>query len=242
MNKQKDDHCINRCRLCDGNTKSVFELQILNKHPVEYLFCTSCKSLQTEAPYWLDDAYDESNLTSLDTGAAQRNIDNLAMSYTIAKTVGARNLIDVGGGDGLLCRLLRDYRLNCFVQDKYAQASYAQGYKQPDFQQPDLVMGFEVLEHFSNPASDLNDIFLLDADFLLFSTLLYTGQNKDWWYLVPETGQHVFFYSPESINFIARKYGYQVMQKCSQIFFSPFDIYPKIFGQDRDATEIQLSA
>jgi len=57
-----------------------------------------------------------------------------------------------GIGDGLLCRLLRDYNVNCYVKDKYAVATYGQGFSELDFATPNLLLAFEVLEHFAAPA------------------------------------------------------------------------------------------
>jgi hypothetical protein len=56
-------------------------------------------------------------LSYLDTGRAQRNLSDLAVCFFVSKLYKLKNIIDFGGGDGLLCRFLRDYGLNCFVKD-----------------------------------------------------------------------------------------------------------------------------
>lgn len=86
------------------------------------------------------------------------------------------NVLDIG--DGLLCRLLRDVGLNCYVKDKYAQPTYAQGFTDPNVDTPDLVIGFEVLEHYPDPMSDLDQLFALTPRVLLFSTARYTNQTQ----------------------------------------------------------------
>lgn len=206
------------CRLCGGATSSCFVLPVLGKYQVEYRRCRRCESLQTEKPYWLDEAYAR-NLSRLDTGAAQRNINNFAVCYAIAKLFGLRNAIDVGGGDGLLCRLLRDYGINCFVTDKYAEPNYAQGFTEPDFAVPDLVIASELLEHLPEPAVDLDVAFGLKPPVLLVTTALYCGQGPDWWYLAPESGQHVFFYSKTALERIAVKYGHEVLMSGGYLLF-----------------------
>jgi hypothetical protein len=208
------------CRLCSGLLTSQFKLLVLQKYEVQYSLCTDCQSLQTELPYWLDEAYKNNNLSNLDTGAAQRNINNLAACYWISKLFNIQNVIDIGGGDGLLCRLLRDFEINCFVTDKYATSTYAQGYTQPNFETPDLVIGFEMLEHLPNPSTDLDILFKTQPKTLLLSTLIYNGQPQHWWYLSPEAGQHVFFYSQQALNLIAKKYGYTVITICEFILFT----------------------
>jgi hypothetical protein len=198
------------CRLCGGLSKNVFNQTILQKYEVGYYKCDTCLSLQTEDAYWLDEAYANS-LSYLDTGGAQRNLTDLAACFCVSKLYKLKNIIDFGGGDGLLCRFLRDYGLNCFVKDKYAAPTYAQGFTEPDFQTPDLVVAFEVLEHFPNPKTDLDNLFSLNPEVLFVSTGIYTNEQSDWWYLAPETGQHIFFYSKEALHLIANRYGYSLL-------------------------------
>ena len=207
------------CRLCSGSVNYVFSKKILGKYEVNYYKCSDCLSLQTETAYWLDEAYQKSNLSNLDTGAAQRNLHNLAACFFISKLLKAKNVIDIGGGDGLLCRLLRDYKINCYVKDKYALPTYGQGFTEQDFVKPDLIIGFEILEHYPIPLSDLDDLFSDNPSALLFSTAIYTDQQEDWWYLTPESGQHIFFYSKKAIKMIAKKYQYEFVLSGGFILF-----------------------
>src|SRR5258707_8545718 len=195
------------CRLCEGHLVPKFSRMVLHKYEVRYFECDRCGSLQTESPYWLDDAY-SSNLSSLDSGAVQRNLQNLAAAYVISKLFRVRDALDFGGGDGLLCRLLRDYNVNCYVKDKYAVPTYSQGFSEPDFSAPNLVLAFEVLEHFATPWRELQDLFQLQPKVLLASTEVYGHQRADWWYLASEAGQHVFFYSEKAVQMIAERFGY----------------------------------
>jgi hypothetical protein len=199
-----------RCRLCNGELRSRFSIQVLTRHTVEYFSCLTCGSLQTEPPYWLEEAY-EHNLALLDAGAAQRNLTNLSASYAIARLLNLKDVIDFGGGDGLLCRLLRDHGLNCFVEDKFAKASYSRAFTRPNFDNPELLLAFEVLEHFDNPQNDLPALFQHNPKALLVSTVPYDMQDAGWWYLAPETGQHVFFYSRAAMRLIAKTWGFEVI-------------------------------
>jgi hypothetical protein len=204
------------CRLCGGNLARVFALRILDRYDVDYLKCAKCDSLQTERPYWIEESY-TSNLAILDTGVGQRNIANLAAVYAVSRVLRLNDVIDFGGGDGLLCRLLRDYGINCFVNDKYASATYARGFAAPDFLRPGILLAFEVLEHFENPRSDLNMLFESTPAALMGSTAIYSGQGPDWWYLTPESGQHLFFYSEKALRLIAESYDYSFLM-CSGYF------------------------
>jgi Methyltransferase domain len=209
---------ITICRLCGGSTTRQFSRLVLNSYDVGFFKCAGCHSLQTQQPHWLDKAYTNS-LAALDTGAAQRNLTNLGAVAMTATALRLQNLLDFGGGDGLLCRLLRDYGFNCFLSDKYAVGSYAQGFTVPDFERPDLVLAFEVFEHFANPTEDLAAVFALKPKVLLASTELFDGQDATWWYLTPETGQHVFFYSPEAVLLVAERHGYRVFRSGSYLVF-----------------------
>jgi hypothetical protein len=211
------------CRLCGGAAHYSFSLEVLHKHHVVYLECESCHSLQTEPPYWISDAY-PNNLAAFDTGAAQRNLANLAAAYGVARVLNLKDILDYGGGDGLLCRLLRDYEINCYVNDKYAAATYAQSFAAPDFTRPGIVLAFEVFEHFENPLIDLEALFNFNPDVLITSTSIFEGQNSDWWYLTPESGQHIFFYSKAALELIADRFGYTLLICSGYILFIRADL------------------
>jgi Methyltransferase domain len=188
------------------------------KHKVDYFTCSSCGSLQTEQPFWLHEAY-ASNLGDLDCGAAQRNLHNFAACSAIARIWSLQNIVDFGGGDGLLCRLLRDRRLNCFVEDKYGSATYALGFTQPDFVRPDAIVAFEVLEHFVDPESEIGALFARQPTIIFGTTERFTGQGADWWYLSKRSGHHVFFYSPKAMQHIANSHGYRLIEQGSFFLF-----------------------
>ena len=211
------------CRLCGGAITPAFSTRVLGRYTVRYGLCGQCRSLQTETPYWLAEAYSR-NLSSLDTGAAQRSLRNLAASYAVARIYAAHNLLDLGGGDGLLCRLLRDTGLNCHVRDRYAQPTYAQGFDRPDFEVPDMVTAFEVFEHLPDPAADLADFFAGRPRVVLASTELYSGQGPDWWYISAESGQHIFFYSRQALVRVGAGFGYGVVFSGEFVLFVRADV------------------
>ena len=45
-------------------------------------------------------------------------------------------------------------------------------------------------------------------DSIVVTTALYEGQGPDWWYLTPDSGQHVFFYTRKAMKIIAERFGY----------------------------------
>lgn len=206
------------CRLCGGDLRERFRLTVLGRHDVGYHECVQCGSLQTDPPFWLAEAYG-CNLASLDTGALQRNLTNFAACLTVVRLFGLQTAVDYGGGDGMLCRFLRDHGIDAYSCDRYAQPVYAQGFTDPSFSFPDFLTAFEVLEHLPDPAADLADIFTWNPKVVLLTTELFSGQGSDWWYLAPQSGQHVFFYSPKAVLLIAEKYGYMAVQMGGYLLF-----------------------
>lgn len=200
------------CRLCGGALVHRFDGRLLGRHAVRYFECAACGSLQTEPPHWLDEAYADGNLARLDTGAAQRNLDNLGAVLVLARMLGLEHVVDHGGGDGLLTRMLRDRGLDAHVLDRHAKPHYAAGFDAPTVERPDLVLAFEVLEHFVNPAQDLRALFDPKPPVLLVSTDTWEGQGPDWGYLAPGSGQHVFFYSRKALAQIASREGYRLVR------------------------------
>lgn len=221
------------CRLCGGNLAKKFSMKVLNKYEISCYHCNKCQSLQTEYPYWLDEAYAELSF-NLDTGAVQRNINNFAACYALSKIFSVNNIVDFGAKDGLLCRFLRDHQINCYAYDKYARPSYCIDFEVGKNEEKiELVVAFEVLEHLPNPKKDLDELFSFGSDYILASTEMYYDQTDDWWYLVKESGQHVFFYSAQALNYVAQKYGYGVTRIGGMIlFFKPNikDIQSKIIS------------
>ncbi len=206
------------CRLCSSDANFVFEKTILYKHQVYYYECQTCKSLQTEYPYWLDEAY-EYSLSNLDTGAVQRNLNNFALCYAFANTLNINSVIDYGGSDGLLCRFLRDHVIDCRTYDKHATPLYAQDFNCSSNIKADLLTAFEVFEHFKDPKIELDDVFQFEPEYLLCSTEIYNGQGPQWPYLAEQGGQHIFFFSVDAINLVAKKYNYNVTLVGPMILF-----------------------
>lgn len=62
-----------KCKICNQENSAIFSSQILNKYSIEYFYCDNCNFLQTEEPYWLDEAYANS-INQSDVGYMNRNI------------------------------------------------------------------------------------------------------------------------------------------------------------------------
>ena len=199
-----------RCRLCGGRTELLFHKKVLHSHDVGYRECASCGSLQTDRPYWLTEAYAKSNLTAADAGAVGRSLCCQAYVYAVARILKLQraSVLDFGGGNGLLCRLLRDVGLDARVFDAFASNDFAQSFADDGSSRYDIVCAFEVAEHFANPAEDLQSLFGRAMQLVIIGTAPYKRQGPEWWYLNPAGGQHVFFYAPQAMEYIARQFGF----------------------------------
>ena len=200
------------CRLCGGTTTVVFTRRVLQRFEVDFRRCEDCESLQTERPYWLNEAY-SSAIASMDTGAVERNLICQAAISCVAAVLRLKGrVLDYGAGTGLLCRLLRDRGHDAYAYDKYAQPAYAAAFSvdqaHAGIEPIDLLCAIEVFEHFDDPDSQLTELFALRPNVFVATTIPYKGEGKDWWYLSADTGQHVFFYSSKALKTVAAKFGY----------------------------------
>jgi hypothetical protein len=203
------------CRLCDGPLTAYAQQTLLGKHEVAYFRCESCKSLQTETPYWLDEAYDPA-LPNYDVGACERNLQLVMQMSTLLRQIGfgaGDPSLDYGGGDGVFTRMMRDRGFDFQCYDKYRAARYAYGHTCESLKglKPKVVTAFEVFEHLVEPKQELGAILDLKPDAFFFTTELFSGQGMDWPYLAPHEGQHVFFYSPDALTHLAGN-RYQVFE------------------------------
>jgi hypothetical protein len=198
---------VTQCRLCGEKSEEKFELFLLGKHKVKYYHCTNCRSLQAEQPYWLEEAYGIVDL--LDTGRATRTLVNFFIIPKLLELLGAEMKsisVDFGGGSGLFARLMRDVGYDYHTCDKYGTSEFATGFVWSDLQKKVNVLSlFEVAEHFPSPAADWDVIFKMDPEIVIGTTTLYNGEGPDWGYLIPNSGQHVFFYTPAALAILAQR-------------------------------------
>ncbi len=210
------DRTAHECRLCGGPTEIQFEKRVLKKYSVAYSECQDCGSLQTDPPFWLGETYDDPRPVR-DVGMVYRSVRFARLTSLLGFILGIGAdvpCLDWGGGNGLFCRSMRDRKFNYFCYDKYIQPFYSVGFtcEHPEPGRFALVTAFEVFEHLPNPDTDLKEIFGLQPDVIMFSTLLYNRQGDAWPYLGPERGGHVFFYTARALAQVGANEGYDFLQ------------------------------
>lgn len=214
-----------RCRLCSGTLTYTWTLKTLKQYYANYFECNDCHSLLVINPFWLSEAYqkeDELALTANpDQGRFGRNfttylyIQALTHSGLIRKS---HNIVDFGGGYGLLTAMLRQSGYDAWTFDEYIDKPLLSGnYHIDDLsvipdQSVDVITAFEVLEHLSDPVSTWRHIrrILKEDGTLLVSTCLYDAavHQQDWFYLTPEQGQHITLWSDSALRKYAKDFGF----------------------------------
>lgn len=201
----------NKCIICGGHFSKFSDAVILNKYKVAYFQCDQCRFIQTEKPYWLKEAY-SSVIASSDVGLVYRNINFSQVVGNIIFSFFDHNkkFLDFAGGYGLFVRLMRDLGFDFYWQDVYADNIFAHGFdiSQNSNYKFEMVTAFEVFEHLENPIQTIEEIFKYSHN-ILFSTEIIPSWNPkpgDWWYYCTEEGQHISFYTLDSLREIAKKF------------------------------------
>jgi methyltransferase family protein len=212
------------CKVCGIPSAFFAETKVLRKYPVQYFRCQRCGFIQTETPYWLEESY-SSAITRQDVGIMQRNLTNCEVTSAVINLLFPKtsSALDFGGGHGVFVRLMRDKGFNFYWSDLHATNDYARGFEYQSGLTYDFLTAFEVLEHLTDPIADLSKLMGL-SDNVFVSTCIVpqpTPGLSDWWYYVPTTGQHIAFYTTESLRILAARFGRYLLS------FGPYHLFTK---------------
>lgn len=197
------------CKICNHKNESIFSAKTLKIYDIKYYHCSNCGFLQTEEPYWLDEAYSES-INISDTGYMQRNI-LLSQKLTVLLLLYFNKnskFLDYAGGYGVFVRLMRDIGFDFYWDDKYTENFFARGFEFQEGIDYEAITSFESFEHFVSPLEEIEKMLSISRN-IIFSTELLPNtipKPNEWWYYGLDHGQHISFYSEKTLKYIAKKY------------------------------------
>ncbi len=201
-----------KCNICGKEVKEYQRAKILNKYTISYYYCEKCNFLQTEDPFWLEEAY-RNPINITDTGILDRNYRHAKITSLIILLLFNRRgiYVDFAGGYGIFTRMMRDIGFDFYWLDSYTENILARGFKYEGIgnKHVGLVTAFECFEHFTQPLNEIETILQI-SNIIFFTTKLLPKEipkPNTWWYYGLEHGQHISFYSRNTLNFVAEKYG-----------------------------------
>lgn len=130
------------------------------------------------------------------------------ISDLFAANKASLNVLDYGGGNGLMSReLVRSGFASACTYDPFAEA-----YAVLPTTQFNLVTCFETLEHVPDPLTTIGQICSLvkPGGMVVFSTLLQPEVfDLNWWYLAPRNG-HISLFTQVALSSAWAKHGFQI--------------------------------
>jgi hypothetical protein len=199
------------CWICSNSTIPFAKTSILGKYNIQYFCCENCGFIQTEEPYWLDEAYSNA-ITKSDVGLVSRNLIFATIGKSVINTFFDANatFLDYGGGYGLLVRLMRDAGFDFCRYDSLCANLFAEGFD-IDEQDPgaiELVTAVEVFEHLAHPLDTIAHMLKFSKN-ILFTTELVPPHRPPpgtWEYYGTEHGQHIGLHTARSLAIVAEQF------------------------------------
>jgi hypothetical protein len=196
-----------QCRICRAPAGIAFTVCIRNERNESLFRCSTCSFCFFAEPDWLEQSFSE-ELNELDIGSVARSLfvaDFMTAVFPLRRS--GYTVLDWGGGDGLLTRLLRERGINCVWQDPFVKPRFVGAAIYEPSSRVDVTVVSEVFLHLTDPVSVLR--LLLSQSEVVIMTAVVPPKDitAQWWYLMPETGQHVSFYPPPALQALATQTG-----------------------------------
>jgi hypothetical protein len=209
------------CRICSTPIFYPYASATVLGHSIYYYDCSVCGYCQSEEPFWLQDAY-KNSINDSDTGILARNFANVFVTTATLAFLGKQSgkVLDCAGGYGVLVRLLRDYGIDAHWTDAYSENILAKGFSHiNDTLSYDLVTCFEAFEHFTDPLSELLGMLKYSNSVLISTSLISDPPPKPsaWDYYGLDHGQHIGFFRPKTLLYLANKTNTFILSNGSSI-------------------------
>lgn len=192
------------CPLCDAEAKPYFHNQD------RYWFgCMRCEAVFV-APDYHPSPADEKAIYQLhnndvNDAGYQKFVSPISDAVQCDFDVSASGL-DYGCGEGpVISHILAQQGYKLSLYDPFFHADTSALNSQYDF-----IVCCEVAEHFANPAEEFQRLFnlLQPGGRLYCMTVMWQGGDFSRWHYKNDP-THVFFYTPQSIDFIREQFGFQ---------------------------------
>jgi hypothetical protein len=202
------------CPICAGATSEFACALFRQKYSAALRHCGACGFLFVGQPTWLAEAYSDA-IDASDTGYVDRNLgcrDKTRLFIELFLNPEGR-FLDYAAGYGMLVRLMRDSGYDFHWYDLYCKNLFSRGFESPMPLSPrfEAVTAFEVFEHLVDPRKELASIAPITSCIIFTTTLLpHALPALDKWpYYGFEHGQHVSFYTTQSLKILARDFGFE---------------------------------
>jgi hypothetical protein len=188
------------CPICKSQVVDFATFTVRGKVSAEYKRCKTCNFIHAENPNWLEGSFTDA-LNSLDIGSVDRC--NIVADFVevLANSLKIDNpkVLDWGGGYGLLTRILRDRGVRCSHYDPYTEPLFAENIDLQPGPKFDLIVLSEVMLHITDPVSTLTELLKLSDNIMFTAVISPPDVSPEWWYFMPDTGQHVAIFSQQTI-------------------------------------------
>ncbi len=194
------------CKICASPVVFFAAATILKKYEIQYFKCERCGFVQTESPYWLEEAYSHA-IVNIDIGPINRGMQGAekAKALIVSFFRAHEKFIDYGAGYGVFVRMMRDLGLDFYYYDKHCENIFAKNFEATASERYEMLTAFEVFEHLENPVEELHKMLSYSRNIFFTTELMPANYPKpdEWWYYALDYGQHISFYTHKSLSILA---------------------------------------
>lgn len=199
------------CSLCNSEITDYR----MDNHGKKYLLCSNCDLIQLDKELYLSEKEEKNRYllheNSKENKGYLKYLNKIVEGSIIPFIKPGKRLLDFGcGPEKTMAGILEEKRYNISTYDPYFDNN-----TEWTSNNYDAITAIEVFEHLKEPFSEINRITkcLEPGSFLIIRTMLHNNSwdnfNK-WWY--KEDSTHISFFSYKTINFICKKWDYNLIQ------------------------------